>query len=265
MRKKLSLLILSVVLLLSLASCAEAEISYGFYVFQSGEIVQAIDVKIDGETVRNTNYDAAMICEIVGRILESADYAVEIYVDNVVHAERYFESRTDWNIYYGITGDEAPDEYDEDFYKVGGVFFDEYISKGPSPFADIEDIIADLRKSQLLNPTGEIDEDYSAFLAMIRDDLAVLDYELFTYVYTYNTYLDSVKFKDVDETSFDEKTGLHTFTFVMDHNSKGRIIESSQKIPNVKVWFLTAAGVAVVVVLAVYGISFLVKDGKAKN
>jgi hypothetical protein len=265
MRKKLSLLILSVVLSLVLASCGKAEITYAFYVFQSGEIYQTIEVKIDEESLDVMGYDAKIICLITKLIFESADYYAEIVEgENIVYAERYFESRTDWNIYYGISGDEAPDEYDENFYKVGGVFFDEYISKGASPFGDIEEIIASVVDSEILEAIGAAREYDAAVIAMIRDDLIELDYTLFTYVYRYSTYLDSVKFKDADEAGFDEETGLNSFTFFMNHETKGRIIESSQRVPNIEAWFLTAAGAAVLVVLAVYGIGLFVERGKAK-
>jgi hypothetical protein len=222
-------------------------------------MVQTIEIKIDEESIENQYnqyYTAETICLIAEVIFESADYAAEIREGNVVYAERYFESRTDWNIYYGITGDEPPDEYDEDFYKVGGVFFDEYISKGASPFDDIEEIIASVLDSGILDAIGDGSDFDAALIAMIRDDLAVLDYELFTYVYKYNTYLDSVKF-NADAASFDAETGLHTFTFFMNHETKGRIIESRQRVPNVTVWFLTAAGAAVLVILAVYLIGSL--------
>jgi hypothetical protein len=268
-RKKFLVLSLLLVLSLSLASCAKTGITYGLYIYQSGEIVQAFEVKIDADSLQNTGYDAETVCKIVEIVFQSNLYATEIRENNVVYAERYFESRTDYNIFYGITGDEPADEYDENFYRVGGVFFDTYVSKGESVFGGIEEIIASVRQSGFLNPTGEISAKDEALISMIKDELLTLDYELFTYVYKYNTYLDSVDF-NADEKSFDAETGLHIFTFFMDHSTKGRIIESEQRVSNIAAWFLTAAGISALVVLAVYGIGAAAKKtesavGKVKG
>jgi hypothetical protein len=255
-----------------LASCAEAEITYSYSVYQSGEIVQSFEVKIDEESLKTAFPDeenlkayAAYIRDTVKIIFEDISYAAEIRKDGTVYAERYFESRTDFNIFYGITGDEPPDAYDESFYKVGGVFFDTYVTKTESVFGDIEDVIADVRdEGSYLNPTGEVSEQDRAVIEKIKDDILLIDYELFTYVFKYNTYLDSLDM-NADVKELNEETGMHTFTFFMDHETKGRVIEYTQRVPNVTAWFLTAAGVSVLVVLTVYGISAVLKMRGKEN
>jgi hypothetical protein len=248
-------------LAVGLASCAEAEITYGYYVYQSGEIVyefqiEAADVPAVGGG-SGMEYTSAQILEIAKTIFGAYGYETDVE-GNILYAWRYFESRTDYNIFYGVTGDEAPDEYDENFYKEGGVFFEEYVYKMRTQFADIEEIVAQCANSGLFGTDGLTSPEEIAFIENVRLDILAFDYTLFSYVYIYGTYYDSID-SNADEKIFDAETGLNEHIFYLDYDTKGRVVELRQRVPNLFVWVLSAAGVSVFVALAGLGVAAALK------
>ncbi|MDR3263371.1 MAG: hypothetical protein LBT30_03590 [Clostridiales bacterium] len=245
MKKKLILTATVLSLVFLLGSCAEAEITYGVYNFSDGSIVFEYLVDIDADTVSNGAYTIDDILTIIDLVFKSYGYATEIG-ENTVTAQLAFDSKTDLYIYNGLTGDEIPED-DEDFFKIGGFFYNTYVTRMQTVFNDIQETIGSVYTE---NPIiAELAQEYYSTLA---SDIASFNYDAFTYVYRYETYYQSIG-SDADIVEIDEETGLYSHVFKMTNAERGRTIELTQRSANYFTWAaiaLGAAGVTVLILLA---------------
>ncbi|MDR3292866.1 MAG: hypothetical protein LBT20_02040 [Clostridiales bacterium] len=270
MKKKLLLFLTAVILIFSLSSCVEATIEYGEYHFSDGSIYQLITVTFDPATIPNDgtaygSYDAESLTGFIKEALELLDFEVikEENTDGGENADgtkamgetverveinglRYFESLTEYYIYFGITGDEKYEkstaEKDED---KSNALFNYYKTKRRTVFAEIDER-AQYFAEEFAKKGGDAFS-YPNIYDQIASDIKDIDFRAFSYVYRYETYLDSIDM-DADEKGIDTETGLNTFIYRIDYDTRDREIEITRRSANYIVWVTVAAGASVVAI-----------------
>ncbi|MDR1906143.1 MAG: hypothetical protein LBQ27_04405 [Clostridiales bacterium] len=249
MKKRLILAALSAALVLLLNSCADATVTYGVYYFPSGEMYFEYAVEIDETTINDSTYNGEMIIAIASDIF--AAYGYETYVDeerpNIVYAWEYYESRTEYNIKNGITGDELPDEYDENFFKVGGLFYNNYVSRQQTVFKDVDLIV----QSVIDNIPAIYQDLGEEFVEKLRNDIMNIRYDTLLYVFKYETGYKSIE-SDADRKEIDEETGLYAHIYEMQYADIGRTIELKSASPNYTTWAAIAIAAAAVVTAVMF-------------
>ena len=250
MRKKLIFVVVIALAALFLGACGDATITYGVYNYQSGEIVQEFTVEI-GES------NPKEVAELVGVILQAYGYEVEVE-NYTVTAARYFESRTDYDIYYGITGDEPYESQGEDYYKEGGVFYNKYITKMQTVFANIEKEVTSGYAGIMSDIEGLQENEVIKLIRDYADKIEELEYDALKYVFIYGTYYRSLD-SDADIKSYDRESGLYLHTFEMQGAERTRTITLIQSGANYLTWAALALGAALVVAASFWALTRKIK------
>ncbi|MDR1939630.1 MAG: hypothetical protein LBQ40_02400 [Clostridiales bacterium] len=248
MKRKLLLAVCLICAAAALSACADADVEYAVYNYSDGAIAYSISVEIKEETISNPIYDAQTITIILSEVFKAYGYDTVTEGSKVV-AGMYFESRAAYDAYYGIDEEEEVSD-DTEFYKVGGLFYDKYVTRRASVFKDVEQTVERACRENPYLKDAAITDDLGEIISYVKDDVALLDYEAFGYVYRYETYLKSID-SNADKKEFDESTGLYAHVFEMDYSAKGEIIELNRTVPNQITWTAAAMIIAASVVAAV--------------